>query len=197
MLDPGKIKAMKEQLKTGVAVVSAPQLFPTPPDVARKLVRMAKIRPEHHLLEPSAGTGALLDALRLTHLSWGGFFKSQPVAVELNVALANMLKEKYPWCEVIQGDFLDYETTRTFDRVVMNPPFKDGIDIAHIWHAYKFLNPRGRLVAICAAGSRQQKAFNFHAAPHCFESWEALPDNTFEGTGVRSAIVVLNRPGRD
>ena len=37
----------------GAAIV--PDLFPTPPDLARRMVHLADIKPEHRILEPSAG----------------------------------------------------------------------------------------------------------------------------------------------
>ena len=45
--------AMKQSLRAGVQVVSAPQLFPTPYELASRMVRAARIEPEHRVLEPS------------------------------------------------------------------------------------------------------------------------------------------------
>jgi 16S rRNA G1207 methylase RsmC len=47
----------------------------------------------------------------------------------------------------------------TFDRIIMNPPFENAIDIKHIKHALTMLNPGGRIVALCAKGPRQREAF--------------------------------------
>lgn len=44
-------------------VIVVDQLFPTPPPLARRMVALADIRPEHFVLEPSAGTGNLLRAI--------------------------------------------------------------------------------------------------------------------------------------
>ena len=109
-------------------------------------------------------------------------------AVELNTSLAAALREKYPY--VSQGDFLQYGTSAAagFDRILMNPPFKNGIDIKHIEHAYSLLNPGGVLVAICANGPRQQDRLRL-LAEESGGGYEALPPNTFDGTGVNSAIV--------
>ena len=53
---------------------------------------------------------------------------------------------------VTQGDFLDMQPTPRYDRVVMNPPFAAGnLDIDHVLHAYEFLKPGGRLIAIMSA----------------------------------------------
>jgi len=76
-----------------------------------------------------------------------------------------------------------------FDRILMNPPFTHGADIPHILHARKFLTPGGRLVAICAAGPKQQAALQPLAV-----AWIDLPAGSFasEGTTVTTAIVVLD-----
>jgi hypothetical protein len=57
--------AMKEQLRGGgVKVVSVPNLFPTPPELAARMVELAEIQDGQDVLEPSAGTGRIVDAIR-------------------------------------------------------------------------------------------------------------------------------------
>ena len=51
-----KIEQMQYALKTGVQVIAAPQLFPTPPALAERMVEEADILPGHSVLEPSAGS---------------------------------------------------------------------------------------------------------------------------------------------
>ena len=58
-----KFEALADALAAGVKVVSAPQLFPTPPEIARRVVALAEIGPRMRVLEPSAGTGNLLAAI--------------------------------------------------------------------------------------------------------------------------------------
>ena len=53
-------KQLQETLKAGVQVVVANQLFPTPPDLAQRMVDEAQIEPGECVLEPSAGTGNLI-----------------------------------------------------------------------------------------------------------------------------------------
>lgn len=173
--------AMRETLRAGVQVISAPQLFPTPADVARTVVDLAEIQPGDRVLEPSAGTGALIDALPDgVHI----------VAIEINNALCRRLNTMPKVTTTIEGDFLNLagaEPEAKFDRIVMNPPFQNGSDIRHIQHARRLLKPGGRLVAICAAGPRQRETFE------PIGDWIDLPDGTFkdQGTNVRTAIVVL------
>ena len=173
--------AMREALKTGVQTVSAPQLFPTPDDLADKMASYLDIENGHTLLEPSAGTGALLSAVRRRMVA------AVHTIIEMNCKLANRLRQDYDG--VTQADFLQCgPELGTFDRVLMNPPFANGADIKHIEHARGMLKPGGRLVAICANGPRQRAAFMDVA-----EHWEDLPAGTFKeaGTNVNTALLVL------
>ncbi len=184
-----QFQALKQTLRAGVKVVSAPQLFPTPPDLARRMVKLANIGRDDRTLEPSFGTGALINAIRneLPGVPGEG---PHVVCVEINNALADRMRDKEQ--EVICGDFLQLNgTIGTFDRVVMNPPFKNGADILHIRHALNKLNPGGRLVACCAAGPRQYAALQPLA-----DLWEELPDGTFaeQGTNVRTVLLVIDKP---
>ena len=156
-------------------------MFPTPSDLARRVVELADIRPGMTVLEPSAGTGALLDALA-TH--------EGVTAVEINRTLAEVLRTRYPRCDVQCADFLTLgDEVGEFDRVVMNPPFDHGSDIEHIRHAYRKLKPDGRLVAICANGPRQQEIMG-----EICSAWIELPAGSFQeqGTSVNAAIVVID-----
>ena len=178
-------EALEATLKAGVQVVSAPQLFPTPPDIARQMVELAGVRPGHRVLEPSAGTGRLLEALPAgCHVT----------AVEKDVRLAEGL-ERFA-ASVFAADFLADFTpgnvgTVKYDRVLMNPPFERGADIAHIKHAAGMLKPGGRLVALCANSPRQQDALRPLAS-----DWRELPAGSFksEGTGVNVALLVIDAP---
>jgi len=79
-----------------------------------------------------------------------------------------------------------------FDAVLMNPPFVQGADIAHIKHALTMLKPGGRLVALCANGPRQNASLRPMVEARGGE-WEELPADTFkeEGTGVRVAACAV------
>lgn len=180
---PTEFDAMRDSLKAGVQTVSAPQLFPTPPDVASLMVEAAEIKPNHRVLEPSAGTGNIIKAIG-----------NQPdkVAVEINSGLVDLLMRcGVSGLHIIEGDFLEQgDNLGVFDRVVMNPPFENGSDIKHIKHALTFLRPGGRLVALCANGPRQQKELQPLA-----DEWKVLPDGSFKpsGTSVNVAMLIINK----
>jgi hypothetical protein len=176
-----KFTALAESLRAGVQVVSAPQLFPTPPDLAARVIELADIRPSHSVLEPSAGTGALLDAIGP---------RSGVVAVEVNHRLAETLRTRHPHAAIHCADFLALNgELGQFDRIVMNPPFERAADIEHISHALTKLAPGGRLVAICANGPRQRERLG-----EVCTQWIDLPPGTFkeQGTNVNAAIVVID-----
>jgi 16S rRNA G1207 methylase RsmC len=147
---------------------------------------LAEVEPGHRVLEPSAGTGNLIDAIRKVQ------HPGHLVAVELNVELAERLRAKYQPGDatVKQADFLECNgDLGPFDRIVMNPPFKDGADIRHIEHARGLLAPGGRLVALCAAGPRQAAKLKPAAS-----SWTDLGARFKEaGTSVHVALVVFDR----
>ena len=180
---PNKFDTMRDQLKHGVKVVTAPQLFPTPPQLAERMVELADIRPGHSVLEPSAGTGNLLAAMPNVRPN------GTVTAVEINQALAEALRETADNTRC--ADFLECNgDLGTFDRILMNPPFERGADIRHIKHALQMLKPGGRLVAICANGPRQREALQSLAT-----QWHDLPAGTFKeaGTGVNTALIVVDR----
>ncbi len=174
-----RASALRQALKAGVRVVSAPQLFPTPAPLAARLVALADVQPGQRVLEPSAGTGRILDALPVG---------CDVVAAEVHPALAQALRAHATAPQVHAGDFLSLtpETLGYFDAVLINPPFQFAADIKHIRHAATFLRPGGVLVAICAQGPRQRAAFTV-------PGWDfaPLPTGTFaqEGTNVSTAIV--------
>lgn len=164
-----------------------PGFFPTPKPIIERMLDYARIEPGQTVLEPSAGRGDILDAIAE---------RCEDVKVsvcEINATLRELLAAKG---HEIQGrDFMDLNgELGLFDRVVMNPPFENGQDIEHIRHAFDKLNPGGRLVAICANGSKQNQTLK----PWIEElggEWYDLPQGSFQtsGTGTNTALVVVEK----
>lgn len=184
--------AMREQLnKGGVQVVSAPQLFPTPPQLAARMVDLSGLAPGMRWLEPSVGMGAIPKAVRFRV---GG---AACVAVEINTLLCDQLRVREPGIELYNRDFLECtpDDLGLFDCILMNPPFANEQDVKHIMHALQFLKPGGELVAICAAGPARFTKLR----PMIEENgglWELLPSGTFEssGTMVSSVLLTYTKP---
>jgi hypothetical protein len=183
--------AIKDALRSGVQVVVAPQLFPTPPALAARMVELAGIEAGDRVLEPSAGTGNILRAIVDAEVSRREGPAPHVVAVEINQTLADALPQHLA-SEVFCDDFLALPPVvwGRFHRVLMNPPFCNGSDIAHIKHAMHFVKSNGRLVAICANGPRQQAELRPLAT-----TWEELPEGTFadQGTRVRTVLMTAQR----
>lgn len=157
------------------------QLFISPDPLCGKLVAFAGIQTGHRVLEPNAGTGAILRAV----------LAAEPAAhcecVELNQSLAQHLKSAFPAVSVNCSDFLSFRASAPYDRIIMNPPFRNAADLKHIRHALTMLAPGGRLVAVCTNGPRQQRALLEIASHH-----ETLPRGTFSYTDVSAMIVCID-----
>jgi predicted RNA methylase len=176
--------------------VKIPGFFPTPADVVAKMLDHARIEPGMRALEPSAGRGNIVGAL----LDAG----AKVIAVECAYTLSTILRKKYAGHIVIaEENFLEIPVVRwqatPIDRVVMNPPFENGQDMAHVQHAYQFLSDGGRLVAIMSAGT----FFRDNTKTQAFRAWldeiggevvEDLPAGTFyheAGTNVATKMVLI------
>jgi hypothetical protein len=168
-------------------VVSSFCLFQTPEPIAARVAGM--FQDFGRTLEPSAGLGRLYNALRARCASCPVVLVEQSAECCGELYLAT---EGDALASLTQGDFLEQTPERLglFQSILMNPPFKMGIDVKHVKHALTFLAPGGRLVSICANGPKQRK----HLEPLASE-WIVLPSGSFrsEGTGVETAIVVIDR----
>lgn len=133
------------------------QFFPTPSSVAEEMTNEILGYPKT-MLEPSAGHGSLIDAVR----------KIRPEikvdAVELSVLNFNVLKEKYTDVNLFNCDFLGHETSKKYDLIIANPPFNKNQDIDHFYKMYKLLNEGGQLITIMSTSwtfGQQKKQSGF------------------------------------
>jgi len=197
---PEAYEAMKEQLKAGVQVVTVDELFPTPAVLADRMVRLADVQPGERVLEPSAGTGALLDAIGRVPCFYTDE-ASHVWAIEEHYALSLALaKRRDPRTNYTCGDFLRIDPAHgePFDVVLTNPPFSD--QYRHCTHALSFLRPGGRLVAVMSSGAlfhttKEATAFRVLLTQYNAQ-WDDLPPDTFKesGTSVRTVLVSVTLP---
>ena len=186
--------AIRESLRAGVAVVAAPQLFPTPTSLAARMAAAARLRNGDRFLEPSAGTGNIIRAV-LDQAGEGAITLGPITAVEINRQLAASLAASATGATVIAADFLATtlaDLNGPFDRIVMNPPFARAADVTHVLHALEMLAPGGRLVAVVADGPKQRKRL-LPVVEELGGTWEPLAGDMFEeqGTSVRAALIVV------
>ncbi|MFD3851670.1 class I SAM-dependent methyltransferase [Streptomyces microflavus] len=164
--------------------------FPTPHPLVMQMCDLAGIYAGMTVLEPSAGSGALTAEIARR----GGVVDS----VELDPRRAELLRQQGDSRKVIAGNFLDLDPLdyeEGFDRIVMNPPFANGLD--HIRHAIGFMKADGILVSIMSAGlmwwSDKASAAFRREVEEVGGEIEALPDDSFavSGTNVRTCLVYV------
>lgn len=119
--------------------------YPTPAALADKMLApyWGKLGGKY-VLDPSAGKGDLLDAVRRSNPA-DQYSRYEPYlhAVEIEPELQSVLVGKgYP---VMAADFLAYTPNLRFDLIVMNPPFSDCRD--HLLHAWDILDA-GEIVCL-------------------------------------------------
>lgn len=193
--------ALEEALQSGGAVnrQQTLQFFETPAARARVLVEAAGIRQGDHVLEPSAGHGAIA-ALILERIGPAGHL----TLVEYDATNVEELYKRFgsdPRVEIVQGDFLAFETGGpTFDAIAMNPPFTRGQDIAHVQHAATMLKSGGRIAAITSQSWRHTDRRASAAFREMLDRAEAniaeIPAGEFKesGTGVGTMMIAFAAP---
>lgn len=173
------------------------QFFETPDDLADEVVRLAEIKDTRpRILEPSAGTGQLIRALERSGVTCtNAFIEGFEINPNHGGSLARLCSD------YAIDDFFDVVPMKgEFDYVLMNPPFAPAqADIDHVLHAWKFLRPGGRLVAIMSPGwtfrqNRKSADFKAFVDSHL----EAIVHNDVgafkaSGTMVRTVTVVLDK----
>jgi predicted RNA methylase len=171
--------------------------FPTPAPLARRLVDIADVHDGMIALEPSAGTGRIVDALLVVGAG--------VTAIEHHQGRATALAGAYPGVRVIRADFMTWAppTDWGYARVVMNPPFckvgeGDGMDHTH--RAFGHLHGGGVLVSVLPASvkfrkDRRYAEFRAFVADAGGEI-DDLPEDSFKesGTSVRTVVVRMVRP---
>lgn len=119
--------------------------FPTPTELAKRLISLADIQPGSKVLEPSAGTGNLA----MQCLDFVGH--ADITCFEIQEQNCDVLRSK-GFINVKKCDFMEEIPLAKFDRCVLNPPFEKQQDLDHVRHAFKFLKPGGTLAAIMGSG---------------------------------------------
>ncbi len=157
------------------------------------MVAFAKIQEGDKILEPSAGLGHIADYIA------DNFQGVELHCVEINNSLKKALETKGH--NVVDSDFTQFIGSYDYDKIIMNPPFEDNQDIAHVVHAYGLLKKGGRMVAIMGEGA----FFRTGKAETEFRNWlnevgatnEQLPEGSFKSsfrpTGVNTRIVIIDK----
>lgn len=170
------------------------QYFGTPAKLADKVVKLAEIKPGDKVLEPSAGQGAIVDAIH----------RVQP---EITVDVLELMEENRDILlnknvNFIGEDFMNIPVKyrNYYDVIVANPPFSKNQDVDHIRKMYDCLKPGGRLVSLASTHWKTSS----NRKENEFSSWiselgafvEDIPPGEFKesGTGIATCIIVIDKP---
>lgn len=172
------------------------QFFETPPELAARMVKLAELRPDQRILEPSAGRGAIADVINERMPE-----ECELWVIELDLANVEFL-QKRNYYKAVQGDFLSAtrdEFPGLFDRILMNPPFSGGQDVEHVRHAYELLRHGGILVAIMSTSAwnnsdKRSKEFRDWMDEVPIDLEDDLPSSTFADTNVAAKLIVIHKP---
>lgn len=161
--------------------------FETPSSVVGRLIDLADLRPEHSILEPSAGLGAIARGIPcLFNVS----------LCELDLKRRNALMKEFGPVLACH-DFL--RTQMKWDRIVANPPFGGAQrDVDHVRHMWDCLNPGGILVSVMASGitfRHNRKTDELRGLIEENGEIIPLPDHSFResGTDVSTVIVRMQK----
>lgn len=165
------------------------QFFGTPSFLANHMAQLIRYEDNMRILEPSAGQGALVEALlnnwRLT--------PSQIDCIELMPQNRDILKQK--GYTIIAEDFLTYESNNLYDAIIANPPFANNQDIAHIEKMYRMLKKGGTLITL----SSKHWTFASNSKETKFRNWlkevnavtEEVPAGTFKESGTNIPTIMI------
>ena len=102
-------------------------LYPTPKNIIDKMLCDLDFTMIKSILEPSAGTGNIVEVLKKKEEISTRYYKKVSFdidCIEVDQNLQHILKGKN--FRVVYNDFLTYNTMKEYDAIIMNPPFSNG-----------------------------------------------------------------------
>ena len=165
------------------------QFFGTPEILADRLVKLADIDKTHTFLEPSAGQGAIIKAIRKKVLT-------KPIGYyELMSQNRDILKEVDNNILYLGENFLEHNEDIKFDRIIANPPFTKNQDIEHFRKMYDCLSEDGVLVCMTSTSwyrgsQKKQKAFSEFLVEIHAQVFE-VDEGAFKESGTSIATLII------
>ena len=167
------------------------EFYPTPKEVIDRMMMGVNVSGKV-VLEPSAGTGNIVDWLKEAGAR-------EVLACEINHDLQRIVSQK---CDLICDDFLKLtsEEISHIDMIVMNPPFSNAAQ--HILHAFEIAPAGCEIIAICNSQTientysmerkRLKEIIEFNGGT---EDLEQCFKNAARPTDVWVTLVKLYKPG--
>lgn len=192
------------------------QFFATPETLSNHLVNLAKISEDDNFLEPSAGQGNLVNAIR-------NVVQNAVVDCYELMPQNQRVLESVPGVNFLGEDFTKANHQERYSRIIANPPFTKGQDIEHLQKMYELLSPEGLVACITSVAwmtgkTKKPKAFREWLCDHDDFNWERFGrigtnaqfirknnDRVYiemveagafqeSGTSVKTAIVIIEKP---
>lgn len=180
------------------------EFYPTPLKVIDKMLSGIKLDEIATVLEPSAGKGDIVDAIIEKFNSSVRYWRKNDLpdidTVELDENLRHILKGK--GYRVIHDDFLSLHTFKSYDLIIMNPPFSNGDK--HLLKALEMQHNGGQIVCLLNAETIRNPFSNTRKdIVQRLEEYEAeitYMDGAFADaerkTGVEVALIKVNIPAK-
>lgn len=188
-----------EVLTTGsFEIPSSLDYFATPEATARLVVAQAELAAGMEVLEPSAGSGALI-VVMLSQVP-----RLTVHAIEIESTRMMLLRKRFGSAvHVRHGDFMRMPPPPLVDRVVMNPPFTKvfGADcIDHVIHAAAQLKRDGVLISVLPASVSFRQDTRHRYFRDWYKSYKGrltdLPAGSFKASGTNVNTVLLKLQNR-
>lgn len=128
------------------------EFYPTPAELINKMLDGINFRMVESVLEPSAGKGDIVDRVIEKFRTVNNISKYNDRAwdidaVEIDENLQHILRGKS--YRVVHDDFLTFNTHKSYDLIVMNPPFSNGDK--HLLKAIEMQKKGGQIVCLLNA----------------------------------------------
>lgn len=175
------------------------QFFATPDHVADMMVDKLNYEPWMRVLEPSAGDGALIKALkRKFDVGYVDCYE----AMELNIKKINPENGNsgIPGALIQGTDFLKCDSKDYYDIILANPPFTKNQDIDHIRKMFEVCKPGGTIVTLSSpswtfGSQRKQIEFREWLDSLGAEQIEIdLGEFKESGTTIKTVMLIINKP---
>jgi predicted RNA methylase len=189
------ISSLSELLGNNIEKKKNLQFFETPREIANMLVKMAELKDCDKILEPSAGRGAIIKAIK----DEGSHFVDYCEIDDINLSYLKKIDN----INFVGTNFLNYTVDRNndflYDKIIANPPFNKNQDINHIEKMYELLNNKGVLVSVASlhwkiSNNRKETYFREWLKNVNAEIIE-LDEGAFKksGTNIKACIIKIKR----
>ncbi|MDO9492818.1 DUF4942 domain-containing protein [Acetobacterium sp.] len=176
------------------------EYYPTPSHLVKEMYhKINKVQRYLTILEPSAGKGHIVKEVQKLSESRNGCKTMTIDAIEVETEFQHILRGEN--IKVIHDDFLTFETFKSYDCIMMNPPFSCGDK--HLMKAIEIQQRRGGQV-ICILNAetiRNPHSFLRKKIIRTLEEYKAEIDFIEDGfvdaerkTGVEVALISVTFP---